>query len=54
MKVNLDQVKIRKAKKEDFDEIRKLVIQGLFEVGDLTFDKHFLSLSSVQVNYSIV
>ena len=49
MTVNLSKVVVRKAKKEDLDEIRELVRVGLCEATQIPFAKHVLKQIHLQV-----
>ena len=51
MKSNLDNVLIRKAKKEDLNKIRELMRKVLYEGGRIPFAKHILKQLHVQVKY---
>ena len=51
MKSNLDNVLIRKAKKEDLNKIRELMRKVLYEGGRIPFAKHILKQINMQVKY---
>ena len=49
IKVDLSKVEIRRAKKEDYDKICKIVLEGLYDVGQILFAKRALKQPLLQV-----